>query len=70
MFKGWDFILAFFSFTHVLQNALIMKSIRPNRNRKHYTVSQALKNQSESLQKVSEALKANLKVYPINPKFV
>ena len=46
-----------------------MTSIRPNRNRKHYVVSQALKNQSESLQKVSEALKANLKVYPIHPQF-
>lgn len=60
-----------------------MKSIRPNRNKKHYIVSralknaelsnnsthQALKNQAESLNKVSEALKANVKIYSIHPQF-
>lgn len=46
-----------------------MKSIRPNRNKKHYIVSQALKNQATSLNKVSEALKANVKIYSIHPQF-
>jgi hypothetical protein len=42
------------------------RSIRPNRNKPHYVVSQSLKNATSSINKI---VPSNLKLTPSNPKF-